>query len=95
MQERKSKLWNEIEMQDLVYESKYEAKLAWECKMVSMNVRMRKLQMKVQMLQVLQSSKVTKKSCNIMLACVCVPKKWGEIPPFKEEWIARDNTKNI
>ena len=46
MQERKSKLWKEITMQDLVYERKYEAKLAWECKMEAMNAWMRKLQWK-------------------------------------------------
>ena len=65
--ERKSKLWKEIKIQDLIYERKYEAKLAWECKMESTNAWMRKLQMRVQMLQVLKSSIVTKKFYSIMV----------------------------
>ena len=51
--------------------------------------------MKYASAKLLQSSNV--KSCSIMLACVCVcdHEKWGESPPFKEEWIVRDNRKKI
>ena len=43
--------------------------------------------------KLLQSSDV--KSYSIMLGCVCDHEKWGESPPFKEEWIVRDKRQKI
>ncbi len=81
MQEMRSKLWNEMMMQDVVYENKYEAKLAWEWKMIAMNAWMKKIKMKIKMLQVLQSSKSHQEILQHNDSKEWVL-KWGERSPF-------------